>query len=115
MHRFYSSRLTLRASHDLASPRGNINTRDRLIMTGQFILQLEATARLCVQVNIVLTSYSERLAVGGEGMVRNGVVEEVVDFGAGHGGEDGRRAVGDSLLLPVGVLGCKLVELWETW
>ena len=51
------------------------------------------------------------VVVDGEGEV----VEEVVDFGAGHGGGDGRRAVGDSLLLPVGVLGCKLVELWETW
>jgi hypothetical protein len=48
-------------------------------------------------------------------MVRNGMVEEMVDFGAGHDEYGGRRAIGDSLLLPIGVLGCKLVELWETW
>lgn len=84
-------------------------------MACQLILELVSAARLLEEVDVVLAGYSERLAVGGEGMVRNGVVEEVVDFGAGHGGGDGRRAVGDSLLLPVGVLGCKLVELWETW
>jgi hypothetical protein len=78
-------------------------------------LELISTARLLEEVDVVLAGYSERLAVGGEGMVRNGMVEEVVDFGAGHDVDGGRRAIGDSLLLPVGGLGCNVVELWETW
>ena len=42
---------------------------------------------LRVQIDIVLTSYGERLAVGREGMVRDGVVKEVVDFWGDHVGD----------------------------
>lgn len=76
--------LTLRAGYNLARVGSNINARDSLVVTGQFILKLEATARLRIQVDIVLPSYSQRLTVGREGVVRNWVVEEVVDFWGGH-------------------------------
>lgn len=78
--------LTLRAGHDLAGVGSNINSRDRLVVSSQFILKLETTARLRIQVDVVVASYSQRLAVGGEGMVGNWVVKEVVDFGGSHFG-----------------------------
>lgn len=83
---FHSSKLTLGASHNLARVRRDIYTRDRLIVARQFILELEAAARLRVQVDVVLTSYGQCLTVGREGMVCNRVVEEVVDFWGGHCG-----------------------------
>jgi len=103
-----SSELTLRASHNLARVGCNVYTGNCLVVTRELILELVSAARLLEEVDVVLSGYSERLAVGGEGMVRNGMVEEVVDFGAGHDGYEGRRAIGDSLLLPIDVLGCKL-------
>lgn len=53
-------------------------------MASQFILELVAAARLLEQVYVVVPAHGERLTVGGERVVRNGMVEEVVDFGAGH-------------------------------
>ena len=53
-------------------------------MARQLILELEAAARLLEEVDAVLTSYGQRLAVGGEGVVGNRVVEKVVHFGGGH-------------------------------
>jgi hypothetical protein len=81
-----SSELTLRASHNLAGVRCNVYTGNRLVVTCQLILELISAASLLEQVDVVLAGYGKRLAVGGEGMVRNGMVEEVVDFGAGHDG-----------------------------
>jgi len=75
---------TLRARHDLAGIRRNVDTRDRLVVPRQLILQLKASARPRVQVDVVLAGDGERLAVGGEGVVRDGVVEEVVHFWGGH-------------------------------
>ena len=76
--------LTLRASHDLAGVGSNINTSDSLVMSSQLILKLESAARFRVQVDVVLASYSQRLTVGREGVVRNWVMEEVVNFRGGH-------------------------------
>lgn len=90
----------MRASDNFARVGCNVNPSDRLVVPRQLILQLVTTARLLEQVDIVLASDGERLAVGGEGMVRNGVVEEVVNFGASHA--DVRVAIGDSLLLQLG-------------
>jgi hypothetical protein len=81
-----SSELTLRASHNLAGVGCNVYTGNRLVVTCQLILELISAASLLEQVDVVLAGYGKRLAVGGEGMVRNGMVEEVVDFGAGHDG-----------------------------
>jgi hypothetical protein len=76
---------TLRARDNLPGVGRNIHTGNRLVMPRQLILELVPAARLLEEVDVVLAGYGERLAVGREGMVRNGMVEEVVDFGAGHG------------------------------
>lgn len=89
----------MRACHNLARIRRNIHTRDSLVMACQLILQLEFPTLSLVQVDVVFAGYGERLAVGGEGVVRDGVVEEVMDFWGGH--FVGRCAIGDSLLLQV--------------
>jgi hypothetical protein len=89
-------RLTLRAGHDLARVGSDIYPRDRFVVSSQLVLELEPAALPRVQINIVVAGYGEGLAVGGEGMVRNRVVKEVVDFGGDHGCVG---AVGDSQLL----------------
>ena len=53
-------------------------------MTSQFILKRKALAASLVQIDIVLAGYGKRLAVGGEGVIRDGMVEEVVDFRRRH-------------------------------
>jgi hypothetical protein len=79
-----SSKLTLGAGHDLSRIGSNIHTRDCLVVTSQFILKLEAAALPRIQVNVVLASNSQRLAIGGERVVRDWVVEEVINFGGSH-------------------------------
>jgi hypothetical protein len=81
---FDSSKLTLGAGYNLSRVRSNVHTRDCLVMASQFILKLEPAALSRIQVNIVLARNSQRLAIGGKRVVRNWVVEEVVDFGSGH-------------------------------
>lgn len=88
---------TLRARHDLAALGCDVDTCDGLVVAGQLILQRVLVARALVQIDNVLTGDGEGLAVGGEGVVRDGVVEEVVDFWGGHC--EGTGAIGDSLLL----------------
>jgi hypothetical protein len=53
-------------------------------MARQFIRKLKLVSVLLEQINIVLPRYGKRLAVGGEGVVRNGMVEEVVHFRGRH-------------------------------
>lgn len=53
-------------------------------MSHKFIFNLIPAACLAIQIDIVLAGYGERLSVGGEGMVRNGMVEELMDVGSGH-------------------------------
>jgi hypothetical protein len=81
-----ASEVTLRACHNLPRIGRNIHTGNRLVVPRQLILELVPAARLLEEVDVVLAGYGERLAVGREGVVRNGMVEEVVDFGAGHDG-----------------------------
>ena len=88
---------TLRARHDLAAVGRNVHASDSLVMPGELILKGVLVAPALVYVDNVLTSYSERLAVGGEGMVCDRVMEEVVDFWGSHCIE--YLAIGDSLLL----------------
>lgn len=80
----WACKRTLRASYDLAGVRCDIDTSNSLIMTSQLILKLESLAASLVQVDIVLAGYSERLTVGGERMIRDRVVEKVVDFWGCH-------------------------------
>lgn len=77
-------KLTLRACYDLAGIWCDIHTGDSLVMPNQLILKLEGTARFGIQFDIVVSSYCERLTVGGEGVVRDGMVKELLDFGGRH-------------------------------
>jgi hypothetical protein len=76
--------LTLGACHDLAGVGGNVDTGDRLVMSCELILQLELSTSPLVKIHVVLPGYCERLAIGGEGVIRNGMVEEMVDFWRSH-------------------------------
>lgn len=53
-------------------------------MALQLLLELESISDPAVQLDIVLSRNGQGLAVLRERMVRNGVVEEVVDFGRSH-------------------------------
>ena len=59
-------------------------------MALQFILESEFAARALVQFNVIVSCDSEGGSIGGERMVGNWVVEEVVDFGTGHDEVEGR-------------------------
>ena len=75
---------TLRARHDHAAIWSNINTRDSLVMAFQFVLEVEFGPAFVVELDIVVSSDGQGLPVSGEGMVRDGMVEEMVDFWARH-------------------------------
>ena len=75
---------TLRASHNLATVGRDIYTSDCLVMTCQFVLQLKGLAGSLVQVDNVVAGYGERLAVGRKGVVRDSVVEQMMDFWGSH-------------------------------
>jgi hypothetical protein len=53
-------------------------------MTLQFILELESIACSSVELNAGILGNRKGLPVGREGMISDGVVEEVVDFWGGH-------------------------------
>lgn len=53
-------------------------------MAGQFVLELVAAARLQEQVHVVVTAYGERLTVGREGVICDGMVKEMIYFWTGH-------------------------------
>ncbi len=77
-------RLTLRAGNNTTRVGSNINTRHRLVVALELVLELEGIADLAVELNCRVSGDSKRLAVGRERVVRNGVVEEMVNFGSGH-------------------------------
>lgn len=81
----FKALLTLRASHNLARVWCNVHARDCLVVTRELILELVSAAALLEDVDIVLTCDSKRLAISGEGVIRNWRVKEMVDFGASHG------------------------------
>jgi hypothetical protein len=55
-------------------------------MALQFVLELEGIPNLAVQLNRVVTSDGQCLAVCREGMVSDRIVEEMVDLGSSHVG-----------------------------
>ena len=72
---------TLRASNDLPSIRGDINTGDSLVMTGQFILKGESRPRAFVELNFSIPRYGQERPIRTEGVVGNGLMKEGVNFG----------------------------------
>lgn len=82
---------TLRASDNHATVGGNVNTSHGLVMALEFILEDKFGSGFLVELDIVVSCNSKGLAIGGEGMVGNRVVKEVMNFGTRHGG---RRDLG---------------------
>ena len=77
-------RRTLRACNNAARVRCNVDTRDQLIVALQLVLELEGIADLAIQLDGRIPGNRNGLAISGEGMVGDGVVEEMVDFGSSH-------------------------------
>ena len=76
---------TLGASHNTTSFRGDVDTCDCLIMPLQFILQCKLATGAFIELNMILSGHAQCLSVSGEGMISNGVMEEMVNFGRRHG------------------------------
>jgi hypothetical protein len=76
----------LRAGHDAAAVGGDVDAGDQLVVTSEFILQAELVALLGVELDVVGAGHSQGVAVGGERVVGDWGVKEVVDFGRGHFG-----------------------------
>lgn len=64
-------------------------------MASKLIFESEFVAGSGVELDIVVFGDCQGLPVGGEGVIGNGVMEEVVDFWSSH---DEENAIGDSLL-----------------
>lgn len=74
----------LRAGHNTAGVRRNVETGDSLVMPLQLVLQPEGIASLAIQLDGRISGDGQGRAVDGEGVVGDGVVEEVVDLGCSH-------------------------------
>lgn len=79
----------LRAGHDALAVRGDVDAGDQLVVATELILKAELVALLRVQLDIVGAGDGESVAVGGEGVVGDRRMEEVVHFGRGHVGCSG--------------------------
>jgi hypothetical protein len=64
--------------------RGNIDASDRLVMSLELILKCEVASGPSVELDVDISRNCKCLPVGGEGMVGDRVVEEVVNFRTGH-------------------------------
>ena len=80
--------------------RGNIDASDRLVMSLEFILKSEVASRPSVELDIDIPRNRKCLPIGGEGVVGDWVVEEVVNLRAGHCGFYGVCDRRSSLLSP---------------
>jgi hypothetical protein len=64
--------------------RGNIDASDCLIMSFKLILKSEVASRPSVELDVDIPRNRKCLLIGGEGVVGDWVMEEVVNFRAGH-------------------------------
>ncbi len=76
--------LTLRASHNSARLECYVYTGNSLIVTLQFILKLEAIADSSVELDAGVSCNGQGLSVGGKGVIRDWVMEKMVDLRRGH-------------------------------
>lgn len=75
---------TLRASHNAPGVGGNVDAGDKLVMSLELVLELEGIADSAVELDLGVAGNSQGLAIGREGVVGDGVVEEMVDLGSSH-------------------------------
>ena len=64
--------------------RSNVDASDRLVMPLELILKSEVVSRPSVELDVDIPRNRKCLPVGGEGVVGDWVVEEVVNFRTGH-------------------------------
>lgn len=76
--------ITLRASHNTPGAQRNVHARHRLIVSLQLILELPSVPGPSIELNASVPCDSQGIFVGREGMVGDGIVEEMVNFGSGH-------------------------------
>ena len=72
---------TLGACHDATTARSNVDAGDRLVMSLELILELERIPALAVKLDGRVSGNGQGFVVRREGVVRNGIVEEVVNLG----------------------------------
>lgn len=77
---------TLGAGHDTPGVGGDVDRGDGFVVTNKLVDRGESLSGALVKLDLVLAGDGELLAVGGEGVVGDGLVEEEVGFGSGHGG-----------------------------
>lgn len=82
----------LRAGHNAPAVGSNVDTRDSFVVALELILQLVGIADLAVKLNSGVASDGEDGMISRERVVGDGVVEEVVNFGSGHGEGIGDRS-----------------------
>ena len=88
--------VTLSTSHNPPTFGSDIHTGDSLVMPLELIFECETGIFALVQLDGSVTRDCEEGAVGGEGVVADGLVEEEVDFRVGHC--DWLSSIGDSQL-----------------
>ena len=79
-------RFTLRASDNSAAVKCNVYASDCFVMTFELVLEFESIACSTVELDTGVSCDCKGLPICGEGMVRNGTVEKVVDFWSSHCG-----------------------------
>ena len=78
---------TLRTGDDASRVGRNVYTGDRLVVSLELILQSKSLFSPAVELNGRVASDGQRLTIGREGVVGDGVVEKMVNFGRRHGGQ----------------------------
>ncbi len=75
---------TLRARDNATTVGSNVDTGDSLIVPLELILQLKGIAHLAIELNARVASDSEGGLVSREGVIGNGAMEQMVNFGTCH-------------------------------
>lgn len=74
----------LRACDDAAAVRCNVNARHKLVVAAKLILEFETRSGGAVELDVVVAGHGKSIAVGGEGVVADGGVEEMVHLRGRH-------------------------------
>ena len=79
----------MRASHNAPGVGSNVDTSYGLVMPLELVLELKGVANPAIQLDRRVPSDGEGLPISREGVVRNGIVEEVMNFWLWHCGGGG--------------------------
>ncbi len=71
---------------DAAGAGSDVDTGDGLVVTLELVLQLEGRTNSSIEFDRRILGNGESVAIGREGVVGNGAVEELVNFGSSHRG-----------------------------